>query len=144
MALLRRGGLVLSEYPPGTPPLQYHFPARNRIISGLARSVVVVQAPARSGALITAEYALEQGRDLYVHAAGLAGTAGAGTLRLADSGAPVISSCADMMRDWGRASRHEAEERRQGASTGETLALMLEEEINGAYALDGEAPHGRG
>ncbi len=91
MALLARGGAILSEYPPGVPPLQYHFPARNRIISGLCRAVVVVQAPERSGALITAEYALDQGRDLWVHAAGLQGSAGAGTRRLADSGAPCDS-----------------------------------------------------
>ena len=87
IALLKAGGAMLSEYPPGMPPLQHHFPARNRIISGLCRSVVVVQAPEHSGALFTADYALEQGRDLYVHAAGVAGTAGAGTRRLAESGA---------------------------------------------------------
>ncbi len=68
--ILERGGAIVSEYPPGVPPLSYHFPARNRIISGLSRSVVVVQAPERSGALITAEHALDQGRDLWVHAAG--------------------------------------------------------------------------
>ncbi|HEQ71848.1 MAG TPA: DNA-protecting protein DprA, partial [Spirochaetia bacterium] len=61
VALLKAGGSVISEYPPGVPPHKYHFPARNRIISGLADAVVVVEAPEKSGALITADYALEQG-----------------------------------------------------------------------------------
>lgn len=57
-------GVVLSEYPPGTPALPYHFPLRNRIISGLARVVVVVEAAEKSGSLITAACALEQGREV--------------------------------------------------------------------------------
>ena len=57
-------GVVLSEYPPGTPALPYHFPLRNRIISGLARLVVVVEAAEKSGSLITAACALEQGREV--------------------------------------------------------------------------------
>ncbi len=77
-ALLEAGGAILSEYPPGTPPLRFHFPARNRIINGLSRCVVVVQAPERSGALITAEYAAEEGRPVYVHAAGTSGHGGNG------------------------------------------------------------------
>ncbi len=100
-ALLGGGGCILSEYPPGTPPLKHQFPARNRIISGLSRAVVVVQAPRKSGALFTAEYALEQGRDLFVHADGLEGDSGAGTKSLADSGAPAIRGCADLFREWG-------------------------------------------
>lgn len=58
-------GVVMSEYPPGTEPKQAHFPERNRIVSGLSRATIVVQAGARSGALITADFALEQGREVY-------------------------------------------------------------------------------
>lgn len=135
MAILASGGAILSEYPPGVPPLQYHFPARNRIISGLCRSVVVVQAPARSGALITADYALEQGRDLYVHAAGIGGTAGAGSRRLAESGAPIVHGSADIMREWGRAA-HVGRPVPLGSEMpeGERLASSLREEIAGACA----------
>ena len=62
--ILERGSVV-SEYPPGTQPIPGYFPQRNRIISGLVRAVVVVEAKQRSGSLITADFALEQGRDVY-------------------------------------------------------------------------------
>ena len=134
-ALLDGGGAILSEYPPGVPPLQFHFPARNRIISGLARSVVVVQAPEHSGALITAEYAVDQGKDLLVHSAGLAGTVGAGTRQLAQSGAPVIRGAQDLMRDWGIVYRETEQTARPGETAGETLARTMKEEMDGACTM---------
>ncbi|MFW6356801.1 MAG: DNA-processing protein DprA [Spirochaetota bacterium] len=100
-AILDSGGYLASEYAPGVPPAKYHFPARNRIISGLARGVVVVQAPARSGALITADYALDQGRDLFVHRDGLEPPVGAGTAELAADGALIVSGAADVFNEWG-------------------------------------------
>jgi DNA processing protein len=136
--ILARGGAIVSEYPPAVPPLSYHFPARNRIISGLCRSVVVVQAPERSGALITAEYALDQGRDLWVHAAGISGSAGAGTARLADSGAPVIEGAADLLHDWGMSARSsQLPCTEEHGSEGERLAQMVRHEIEGACAFRG-------
>jgi DNA processing protein len=133
-SLLAAGGVLLSEYPPGDPPLACNFPARNRIISGLARTTVVVQAPTRSGALITADYALEQGRELVVHRAGLAGERGAGTRRLAEQGAAVIEGGADILGDWGWELQG-AESRYQRAqgppNTGKRLAGALEEELAG-------------
>ncbi len=98
--ILKQGGALMSEFPPGEPPQAQNFPARNRIISGLARTVVLVQAPGRSGALITADYALEQGRDVFVHQVGLAGLIGRGTARLRACGAPVIRGVADVISYW--------------------------------------------
>lgn len=135
--LLEAGGMLLSEYPPGTLPRAWHFPERNRIISGLCRAVVVVEAPEGSGALYTADFALEQGRDLYVHAAGLAGATGAGTRKLAEDGAVVIRSAAGILADWGwqtRAAADDARARRRPRNTAEAgaaLARLAAAEIDG-------------
>jgi DNA processing protein len=94
--ILQNDGCILSEFPPGVGVFRHHFPARNRIISGLSQTLVVVQAPAKSGALITADYALEQGTDLVVHREGLRGPEGEGTRELVESGAPIIQGVGDL------------------------------------------------
>jgi DNA processing protein len=66
-AMLTHGGCLVSEYMAGTPPEKWRFPQRNRIIAGLSEATVVIDAPGNSGALITADFALEQGRDVIVH-----------------------------------------------------------------------------
>jgi DNA processing protein len=99
--IVESGGALVSEYPPGTPPLKHHFPARNRIIAGLCRALVVVEAPSRSGALISADFALDQGRDLWVVSACLGSHAGEGCRNLARDGARVARSACDIVSDWG-------------------------------------------
>ncbi|MCR4715119.1 MAG: DNA-processing protein DprA [Treponemataceae bacterium] len=69
--IIKRSGCIVSEYPPEEPGVKWHFPERNRIISGLTSATMVIEAPNKSGALITADFALEQGRDLCVHPAGV-------------------------------------------------------------------------
>lgn len=64
--IIQTGGAIVTEYPLGTKPLKYNFPARNRLISGLSNGVFVVEARKRSGTLITVEHALDQGKDVYV------------------------------------------------------------------------------
>jgi len=91
------GGVILSEYPPGTPPFKYNFPERNRIISGLCNSLVVIEAPHKSGALISAEFALDQGRDVYVHRCSINSRKGAGCRRLLFEGADIIESLGDFI-----------------------------------------------
>ena len=98
--ILETGGAILSEYPPGTMPAKWRFPARNRIVSGLARGVVIVEAPVKSGALITAQFALDQCRDVWVDSAGVSSPCGAGTARLVEDGCRVIDSSLDILSEW--------------------------------------------
>jgi DNA processing protein len=99
--ILKTGGSLLSEYHPGTMPRKWYYPQRNRIISGMARATVIVEAPAASGALHTARFTLDQGRDLFVASAGVASPFGEGTRALAGEGCPVISCAGDVLAEWG-------------------------------------------
>lgn len=85
-------GLVLSEFPSSTPPDRAHFPRRNRIIAGISRAILVMEAPTKSGALITARFANEFGRDVYVLPGSLDNERSLGCLGLLSKGAQVILS----------------------------------------------------
>jgi len=102
--ILDSGGAILSEYPPGVHPSKWTFPARNRIISGLSRSVIIVEAPEKSGALITANFALEQGKDLWTASIGASSHNmlydRRGTMKLAEDGAEIISTENDILDKW--------------------------------------------
>jgi DNA processing protein len=93
-------GALLSELPPGTPPLARHFPWRNRIISGLARGVVVVEAAAGSGSLITARLALDQGREVYAVPGPVTAPGSHGTHDLLRAGARITTSAADVVEEF--------------------------------------------
>ena len=98
---IAREGTLLSEYPPGVPPNQYHFPARNRIVAGLCRATVVVEGADRSGSMITAEHAMEFGRDVFA-VAGAANSALSHTpLQLIREGATMIRGADDLVSDLG-------------------------------------------
>ena len=90
----------LSEFPPGTPPNGRNFPRRNRIISGLACGVVVVEAPAKSGALITAQLALDQGRDVFAVPGNVDAGCSAGSNGLLREGAIVAQHGWDVMEEY--------------------------------------------
>ena len=96
-AIIEYNGCLLSKFLPGTPPLRYNFPDRNLIITALSDCIIVTQAPAKSGALITADFALQMGKDVYVSSEGT-GTAAcrAGTDLLCFDGAGVINHISDI------------------------------------------------
>lgn len=98
--LQEKGGL-LSEYPPGTPPLRHHFPMRNRIISGLADTVVVVEARKQSGSLITADLALDQGRDVYAVPGRSGDVLSYGCNHLIEQGAGLVLSAESLLEHLG-------------------------------------------
>lgn len=93
-------GCIMSEFIPGTPPLPRNFPKRNRIISGLSCGVLVVEAPEKSGALITAQLALDQGRDVFVVPGNIDVDTFVGSNRLLRDGAVAISSGWDIMSEY--------------------------------------------
>ncbi len=93
-------GCILSEYPPGTPPNSWNFPKRNRIISGMSCGVLVVEAPEKSGALITARQALEQGRDVFVVPGNIDVDTAVGSNRLLRDGGILASSGWDVLCEY--------------------------------------------
>ena len=97
---IARSGALVSEYPPGTEPAGWHFPVRNRILSGLCLATLVVEAPERSGALITAETALEQGRDVFAVPGPITSKASQGANRLLRDGAGVAGESWDVLREY--------------------------------------------
>ncbi len=90
-------GVLISEYPPGMPPDGNNFPARNRIISGLSLGVLVVEAPERSGALITAGFALKQGRDVFAIPGSILSSRSAGVNKLIQDGARPVMDVRDII-----------------------------------------------
>lgn len=127
-------GRILSELPPGTAPRPWHFPLRNRIISGLAQAVVVVEASEKSGSLITARLAMEQGRDVLA----VPGSAASGRYRgshgLLRDGARLVETVDDILDELEGVSRH-----RPAVSTGTAVAISELEEamaLGDPYSVD--------
>ncbi len=96
-SIIENGGGIISEYPPDTQPLAAYFPQRNRIISGLSDAVIVVEAAKKSGSLITADFALEQGRDVFAFPGRIGDLMSEGSNNLIKQGAGIILSPSDLL-----------------------------------------------
>ena len=99
-AQLEEKGCLISEYPPGTPGYKWNFPQRNRLISGISHGVLVVEAPERSGALITARHAMEQGREVFVVPGNINSDTSAGSNNLLREGATAVFEGYDILREY--------------------------------------------
>lgn len=93
-------GAVITEFPPGMPPLRQNFPIRNRIISGISRGVIIVEAGKRSGAMITGEIALEQDREVFAVPGSIFSSASRGCHRLIKNGAKLVDSIDDVLEEF--------------------------------------------
>lgn len=98
--ILNYGGLIISEYPSNTAPSKTTFPERNRIISGLSNGIIVVEAKERSGALITAEFGLSQGKNIYAVPGNITSNNSIGTNKLIYDGAKILTNINDVMEDF--------------------------------------------
>jgi DNA processing protein len=124
-------GLVVSEYEPGVEPAPWRFPARNRIIAGLCRATVVVEARERSGALITADFALEEGREVLAVPGEITSALSAGTNALLRLGATPVTCVGDVLESLGIAPVEP-----RGAEVGESAAALLDRLRDGALTGD--------
>lgn len=95
--IVSNGGAIISEFPPHYPPLKNNFPQRNRLISGLSRATLIIEASQSSGSLITAKYALEQGRDVLAIPGNIFSDNSRGTNKLISDGATVVMSSQDIL-----------------------------------------------
>lgn len=125
------GGLVVSEYEPGVEPAPWRFPARNRIIAGLCRATVVVEARERSGALITADFALEEGRDVLAVPGEITSALSAGANALLRLGATPVTRAEDVLELYGLEARSQA-----SATLGAEAAALLAQLDHGALGAD--------
>lgn len=113
-ASICKDGALVSEYGPGVPPLPDHFPLRNRLISGISLGVVIVEANEKSGSLITARYALEQGRDVMAVPGSVLGGRNRGSHALLKDGAKVVETADDILEELGWPAPAEATGRIDG------------------------------
>jgi DNA processing protein len=133
-ARIAASGLIVTEFPPGTPPRPHHFPLRNRIISGLSRAVVVVEASRKSGSLITARLATDQGRDVLAVPGGVASGRYQGCHALIKDGARLVETVDDVLDELEGVSRERA--RHQSSNTSPVSDLESKMAPGELYGVD--------
>jgi len=129
---IRASGLVVSEYEPGVEPAPWRFPARNRIVAGLALATIVVEARERSGALITADFALELGREVFAVPGEITSALSAGSNRLIRQGATPLLEVEDVLSALGL----ESPGPRRAGTVSPAAAAVLERLLDAPAALD--------
>ena len=98
--IIKNNGAIVSEYVIGTKPLKYHFPARNRIISGISDGVIVIEAKKKSGTMITVDFALEQGKEIFAFPGNITSINSEGTNELIKQGAKIITNIEDILEEY--------------------------------------------
>lgn len=127
--ILATGGAIISEYPPGEPPYPIRFLERNRLISGLARGVLIVEAPYGSGSLATARFALEQNRDVFVVPGPITQKNFEGSHQLIRQGATLVTTPAEILEAYGVGSEQKIAAQWDGLPPEERLILKALQEI---------------
>lgn len=117
-------GAIISDYAPGTPPESSNFPPRNRIISGLSRAVIVIEAGVKSGALITANFAVDQGREVYAVPGNINSIQSKGTNTLIQNGARPLTDILDLLIDLQVELIHEHQAFRKQTPSGNTETVL--------------------
>ncbi|TAK04962.1 DNA-protecting protein DprA [Patescibacteria group bacterium] len=123
--IILRGGALVSEYPQGTPSLPYHFPTRNRILSGLCRATLVIEAGIKSGTLITARHALDQGRDVLAVPGDILRESAGGPNLLIGDGARPVTTAADILDALGVGAQHDPDAARPQTPLSDAARALL-------------------